>query len=56
VNGESKVALKAQFKGKGKHEDGSKSVDSYTQKPRKGMKCFYCGKLGHKAKFCKKRL
>jgi hypothetical protein len=48
VNGESKVALKAQFKSKGMHEDGSKSTNSYTQKPGKGIKYFYCGRLGHK--------
>ena len=33
----SEVALKSQFKGKGKHKDSNKTVHSNTQKHRKGI-------------------
>jgi hypothetical protein len=56
VNGDSKIDLKALFKGKGKYEDGKKNVNSNTQKLGKVMRSFYCDNLGHKTKFCRKWL
>lgn len=55
------VALATKFKGKGKankakdgHKESNKSLDSSNQKPDKIIKCFYCGKIGHKGKFCRR--
>jgi hypothetical protein len=50
------VALATKFMRKGSEQreenDGNKSFES--GKCIKAMKCFYCGKLGHISRVCKK--